>query len=454
MLTKKQYYLSGILAIVLTLCGCTGYLDVKPDKKLVVPETLADLQALLDNYSNIHWDPTIGEVSSDDYYLTDADWASLFNEQDRRIYLWEKEGIYPSLPNDWFRPYRNVYYANVVIENLDRLGRDDANRESWDHLKGQALFLRARAFLSVALLFAVPYEASTAESDLGIPIRLSSNFNTKSERATLEETYRRITGDLMEAAELLPDVPLHVYRPSKPAAQGLLARTFLFMRQYEDCLRYADACLRLKADLLDFNDLDSDAVFPIPEFNGEIIYQSIINSTPLATNRAKIDSTLVSSYREGDLRRVIFFRENSDGSQGFKGSYAPNSNNNLFSGLAVDEMYLMRAECYARLGNPELALSDLNTLLAKRWDKAKFSPVSVSDPEAILAIILSERRKELLMRAIRFPEVKRLNLEGYNIGFERYINGDAYSLTANSPRFVLPIPDNVIELTGMQQNPY
>ncbi|SEK53877.1 RagB/SusD family nutrient uptake outer membrane protein [Parapedobacter koreensis] len=441
-----------LAACALLFCRCNSYLDVKPDKQLVIPETLADLQALLDNYSNVHWDPYIGEVSSDDYYLADTDWSALSDERDRRRYLWEKEGIYPSLSNDWFWPYRNVYYANVVLETLDRIGKGQTNPPDWDHIRGQALFLRARSFLSVALLFSKSYDSSTAATDLGIPIRLSSDFNIQSERASLKDTYTQITEDLVAATEVLPNTPLHVYRASKPAAMALLARMYLFMRDYEKCLYYADACLKLKSDLIDYNTLDSNANFPIPEFNDEIIYQSITYATPLANNRAKIDSILLDSYQEGDLRKRIFFRVNVDGSSGFKGSYY-SASNNLFSGIAVDEVYLMRAECHARLGNLEMALADLNTLLAKRWSDEKFIPLIDDSQDTILATVLTERRKELLMRAIRWPDVKRLNMEGFDISFERRIGDEVYTLAPNGPRFIFPIPDDVIELTGMPQNP-
>ena len=50
-------------------------------------------------------------------------------------------------------------------------------------------------------------------------------------------------------------------------------------------------------------------------------------------------------------------------------------------------------------------------------------------------------------------DVKRLNKEGAGISLTRTVNGKSYSLSPNSSGFVLPIPELVIEASGMPQNP-
>ena len=439
------------LAVLLAFCtsGCETFLDVKPNKKLVIPQSLDDLQALLDYYPSIQFDPAIGEVSADDYYLTTEIWNGLFSENDRQLYIWADEGIYSTSPLDWIYPYRNVYQANVVIENLSAITPSPSTLERWNDIMGQALFLRARAFLSVTLLWAKPYDANSAHTDLGIPIRLSSDFNLVSSRSTLEASYVQVIKDLQGAIDHLPTTVVHPFRASKPAALALLARTYLYMGDYENCLVQANACLTLKDDLLDYNELEKSATYPIPEFNPEILYQATQSSPPIAPTRAKIDSSLHKSYDDNDLRKVLFFRENSDGSHAFRGSY--NSGNTLFSGIATDEVFLMRAECYARLGEYEKGLADLNVLLEKRTLADKFQPISTSD-ESLLQLILEHRRKELLMRGLRWPDIKRFNKDGLNIGLTRVINQKTYSLPANSPRFILPIPDIVLHLSDVQSN--
>ena len=64
-----------------------------------------------------------------------------------------------------------------------------------------------------------------------------------------------------------------------------------------------------------------------------------------------------------------------------------------------------------------------------------------------------ERRKELIFRGLRWIDIKRLNLEGANIEQRRFLDGKEYILEPNSNRYALPLPDDIIRLTWMEQNP-
>jgi hypothetical protein len=113
----------------------------------------------------------------------------------------------------------------------------------------------------------------------------------------------------------------------------------------------------------------------------------------------------------------------------------------------------MRAESFARVGDKDAALLNLNTLLEKRWKSGTFTPVSAASDEEALAIILAERRKELVMRGLRFMDLKRLNKEGANITLTRVVEGQVYTLPPNDLRYALAIPEQVIEVSGLTQNP-
>ncbi|ARS35802.1 RagB/SusD family nutrient uptake outer membrane protein [Pontibacter actiniarum] len=441
------------LLLLCLLAGCETFLDEKPDKAMVVPATLPDLQALLDNYPVLNEnDPGAGEVSADDYYLTDADWESLYQEEDRRMYIWAEDRLFAEQSNDWFFAYRPVYTANTVLETLPLVPRTAANTAAWDNVKGQALFARGRSFLQIALLWSPSYDPATASTDLGIPLRRGTDFNAPSTRSSVQQTYDQILADLTEATALLPRTQVHPVRPSKPAAYALLARTHLALGNYAQVAAYADSALSLHPQLLDFNTLDTTAAYPVPPFNKEILFRSIM-PTPSALNpsRAKITPSLYAAYAPQDLRRTVFFRDNGDGTYSFRGSYEGSLN--LFSGVATDEVYLMRAEAYARLGQVDKALADLNTLLATRWKAGTFEPYSATGKEEALNLVLQERRKELLMRGLRWLDLKRLNSEGAGITLTRTVNGQTYTLPPRDPRYALPLPEEIIELSGMPQNP-
>ena len=226
------------------------------------------------------------------------------------------------------------------------------------------------------------------------------------------------------------------------------------MGNYDSCLHYAERSLSLNNTIVDFNTLNANATFPFaPRYsNKEILFESNLSSGALlTTSRLRIDSTLYRSYEPNDLRKTVFFRNNNNGSFGFKGSYTGSASH--FDGYAVDEVLLMKAECEARKNNITEAMNTLNTLLIKRWKTNTFIPYTAATKEEAMNKILVERRKELLFRGVRWMDIKRLNREGAQIALTRVLGNTTFQLLPGDPRFALPIPELVIELTGMVQNP-
>lgn len=447
---RSRLIFFGILSM--TLLSCQKFLDDKPSASLVVPSSLPDLQALLDYYPKMNTnDAGSGDAAADDYYLSHNDWGAL-SEPLRRTYTWEKEGLFDASTNDWSRTYERVYFANTVLEAVEKIGKDAAGTAEAKNIKGQALFARARSFLQAVFIWSVAYDNNTAATDLGIPLRLTTDFNQPSARSSVFQAYQQIIHDLKEAIPLLPPTPLHKTRPSKPAAYALLGRTFLAMKLYAQAGLYADSCLQLYNSLADFNTLNPAATFPFQQFNAEVIFHSTM-TTPASINssRAKIDSSLYRSYAANDMRKLLYFRNNNNGSFAFKGSY--DGTGIPFTGISVAEVYLTRAEASAREGKISAAVKDLNTVLIKRWKTGTFVPLTAATAAEAVTLVLNERRKELLFRGTRWMDIKRLNKEGNGILLMRNLNGTVFSLQPLSPRYALPIPEDVIDLTGMQQNP-
>lgn len=441
------------ILLILSASACKKYLDKKPDKSLQVPSSIQDLQAVLDNGNlmNGHYGVSFDESSADNFYLKD-DVFNSFNQENRNAYVWSNIN-YSNYPNDWSYVYWVVNAANVVLDNLQNISFTEQDETSWKNVKGSALFFRAYGFLQGAYIFCKAYDENTADQDLGMALRLSSDFNVPSKRASLSETYSRILEDLKDAASLLPDFPQHDFRPSKVSTFALLARTFLSMRMYDSCYNYANLALQLKSDLMDYNDISQTASYPFARFNKEVYFDNTIAQPNYYLSHpyyALVDTVLFQSYDTNDLRRVLYFSSVTNG-HSFKGSYAQY---NPFIGLATDEVYLMRAECEARRGDKNDALADLNTLMSRRWIKGLFIPFSAATPKDALDIILRERRKELIFRNIRWMDIKRLNLDGENISLKRIENGQAFELEPNDSHFALPLPSDITALPGMPQNPY
>lgn len=447
-----KYILSLFIIALLGMIACSeSFLDVKPDKKLVVPSSLDDLQALLD-YFDVHNSnmPGMGELSSDDYYILYDRWTSLSSPYMRNGYIWAKEIWEGSTSIDWNNRYQQIFYANYVLEELEKQERAD-NPAYYDRLKGAALFYRAYAYYQLAQVFCLPYNKSGTNSDYGLPLRLTSDLNVHADRAIVKETYQRIVDDLKEAHGLLPEKDAYKTRPVKAASGALLSRVYLTMQEYDNALVFAESVLGAGYELIDFNNLKTSASYPMERYNSEVIFHSrMTRYTPLSNTRLIIDSTLYHSYATDDLRKAAWFKP-ANGSYTFKGSYCGSLQ--IFNGLAVDECYLTKAECLARSGKVTEAIQTLSELLLKRYKTGTFTRINTTDQQEALSLILQERRKELLFRGIRWTDLRRLNLDATTATtIYRKLDGIIYTLEPNSPNYILPIADDVIQLSNIPQN--
>lgn len=451
MIQNKILNLFLVIGLFIT-ASCQKYLDKKSDANLVVPKTISDIQGLLDdNYLMNSQTPGFGETSSDDYFVPLNTYNS-FPLDWQEVYTWRLEDY--SYSNDWSNCYTPVYSANYSLEQVEKIIKTPQNEASWNNVKGSALFFRAFYFLNLVWEYGKAYDDNTSLTDLGIVLRLTSDFNLPSVRSSVKDCYERIIKDLKEAVEYLPQEASNIMRPSVPTCYAVLARTYLSIRKYDSAYKYADLFLQQKHELLDYNspEVNTQSNVPFQPFNKEIVFyttQSFFYS-PKSPSRARIDTLLYAEFDDNDMRKAAFFREDN-GYFRFKGNYT-SQQTLFFTGVAIDEVYLIRTECAARTGRIETALEDLNTLLEKRYREGTFVPVAVSDASEILQIILKERRKELMMRGLRWIDIKRLNLEGAEIIPKRVIGSTVYQLEVNDRRYALPLPKDIITITGMPQN--
>lgn len=451
---KKILYFLSLLLLTISM-GCQKFLDEKPNSRVAVPETLIDLQALLDRSENMNdKDPAYGEGAADDYFLTSENLVRV-GVKGQEAYVWQQKPY--SFNNDWARSYNTANIANICLDQLVKIERTKENSAAWDNVKGAALFFRSRSFLNLLWIHAKAYDDETAKNDLGIVLRLNSDFNEKSVRANVADSYSQVISDLEESVDLLPIQVDHVMRPSKIAAYALLARTYLSMRKYDLALNYAKKSLELKGDLMDYNEIDVTLQRPFKSFNSEVIFHSSVSSFFIPntqTTYGYVDTILYSYYDDQDLRKQLFFNPTGN-YQVFKGNYMDGLFLHwMFTGLTTAEMYLVRAECYARIGKIGEAMADLNTLLKKRrMGNEHYEGEKPNNKDEALEIILRERRKELLFRGLRWIDVKRLNKEGAGIVLKRVVDGEEYQLPPNDNRYALPLPVDIIDITGIEQNP-
>lgn len=453
---KKYISIYVCLLSLIGLASCKKFLEEKSDKKLAIPETLSDYQALINSTStmNVRF-CGLAEVGSDNYYIRDKEWAAL-DDEPRLAYTWEWNGV---SNGHWSNLYAIIFRANLVLENIGELKVLPARAEEKRQLEGKALFFRAMAHFNVAQVWAPAYKKGGENDQPGIPLRSSYDINEPVTRSTVEQTYGHILEDLRKASELVPVQVTHKAIPGKAAVLALLARVYLSMNDFENALMYADSTLLYNSAILNYNTLNTSSAGPVPVLNEEVIFHAqcvmggAMNATPNTV--AKVDTGLYALYHQNDIRKAAYFGKNNDNTFFFKGGYDQSKSAPRFMGITVSEVLLIKAECEARRNNIEGAMDALNALLVKRWKSGTFVPYQASVQDEALALILEERRKELCFRSgLRWMDLKRFNtLPDERRSIKRLLNGEEVILDSEDKRLLWLIPLDVVRLSGITQNP-
>lgn len=446
---KKIYYI--IIGLLSLGCG-KQFLDKKPAKNLVVMNKISDYQGLIDrtNVMNADAPHTLALISIDDYYVKSEDWNSVSSILQRNAYIWNDEIFEGEDSRDWNNAYERVFYANTAIEGLDGLPEEDKNEVIWKDVKAMALFQRALGHYQVAVLFA----GTDMNSALGVPIRSESDINIPVVRATVSETYRHILRDLEQALDLFSDEPYVPTRPTKESTLMLLAKIHLYLENYDEAFWYANEVLSINAELINFNELELDGIRTFPvygEGNKEIVFNAWTSSITILTDaRMSIDTNLYAMYEENDLRKDAYFM-NVNGDLKFKGSYVGYALG--FAGLSRNECYLIAMEAAVRTEQFDQAITLYNELRRNRFREDNFIPLGTVSDDTLLELILTEKRKELVMRSSRWEDLKRLNRNlKHQTTLLRNINGQQYRLPPNDSRYIMPIPDEVVRISNVIQN--
>lgn len=438
------------LPIVGMFVSCEQFLQIRPDKKLTIPTTTSDLLGLMQDVQTMNYAYAGGlaVVGADVVYLPYENWAGITSVEDRGAYIWEKQPVNALY---WSAGYERILNCNTVIDYLDDVIEDPHITKQT--LKGIALFYRGFTFFDLVQVFSPSYDVRTADNDLGIVLRLNSDVNIKSKRATVAQTYKQLINDLKTAIPLLPLKAQFPTTPTRAAGYAALARIFLAIEDYSNAYLYADSCLQLYNVLLDYAEIEARP-YPFDRFNEEVVFYSQLSGyRVLPESMARVDTILYQSYDQSDLRKTLFFNLNNDGYFSFVGNYSQHSTASKFNGLTTAEVYLIRAESAARAGSIQSALADLNFFRAHRYAPDSNIP-ETADADQIINLVLTERHKEFLHRGLRWQDIRRLaNDIERSVSLKRMFNGELYSLNpAQIKRFAYFIPQEVVERSGIEQN--
>ncbi|WP_456865964.1 RagB/SusD family nutrient uptake outer membrane protein [Galbibacter sp. BG1] len=169
----------------------------------------------------------IAEFSSDNVSLSGTTTDALF-------YTYNYNNITTSgrINDLWSSAYKAIVGCNKVIE----LSTEGEAAES-DQLIGENYYLRAYAFFELVNVFGKPYYQGA--SNLGVPLKLTSDITDIPDRNTVGEVYNQVVEDLLKAESLMSINKTNAYA-TKEAAQALLSRVYLYMGENDKSIKYAD----------------------------------------------------------------------------------------------------------------------------------------------------------------------------------------------------------------------
>ena len=441
-----------LLVALFIFSACDGFLDEKPSSNLLIPKTIQDLEELLDGTTwGINRTPALLELSTDNLSIGDQGFNGL-SVVERNAYIWRAD-IFELAGPDWDFPYRQIFAANVVLDQGKSIKvSNPSEQKALDEVMGRALWMRAQAYFQLLSTFAAPFDPKGPNTSPGVPMRLSPAVGVFVDRGTVGEDYEQVVKDLEMAVGMLPNLADYKTRPSKLSTYALLARIYLAMERYDLAEINAGKALEIYDQLMNYNSLDPKLRYPFPLFNPEVIHHlEMMNYSYMNSGLTFVDHALYQKFEKDDLRKELFFTPAAQGVN-FDGNYS--GSRVRFSGLATNELYLILAESAVRNGRVAEGMRTLNVLLETRWKKGTFIPLSATTQQEALEVILLERRKELLFRGLRWTDLRRLNRDPkYAKVLTRKIGGETFELQPNSIRYVLPIPPEEIQISGIVQNP-
>lgn len=353
----------------------------------------------------------------------------------------------------WESIYGTVYIANFILERLPQVsGVPQAQRQE---VTATARFLRGYAYFIGAYTFG------------GMPLVTTTDIETNRHiaRSSKDDILAFVLDDYNAALGDLPDVPANPGYTSNFAVEAALARYYLYAQDWTNASKYATDVIKSGNYILEPNysnlvtqDFTDESIFEVgytladdPGTDANIGLNNLFEGRReiIPSNQ---EVAVLASKESGDRFSSIVFdsknlKGNDNGWSVAKYGTADQDNNNVVV-FRLGEMYLIRAEARAHLGNVTgtgSAQEDINALRQRANAPIVSSSVSQSK---MLTLIENERSYELAFEGHRWYDLVR--------------TGRAHDvMVAFSPNWkdtyeVWPIPEREIETNAAladEQNP-
>lgn len=476
---KNIILILGIFISVGAFTSCDSFLDQAPDDRMTI-KTLDDVDAVMAEaydkrrtYCGLHFatddaGPTTGVNTS----------YPILND----IYSWKKEitdETHQDNPASFWRvSYASIANSNLVLESIGKMSETEQNSQFAMALKAEALITRAYHHFMLLNTFAKPYNATTANTDKGIPyvIELEKKLIQDYERGTVESTYAKVIEDYEAGIQLmeksLTSFNKNKYRVTIPTAYAIGGRIYLWrnkdQQDNEKSKTYAAKAIEAhggvvmmrkwsdyKNDERGIVDANQAEVGWVQNFATWITANNIYQITISTYNSVKEPSALGKDLRDNGIRYT------KDGDIYIPSYYFATIDRQVANDLfPLSESLLNKIEAEVRLDDFVAAKADMNSFLSSNHD----APLDFTDQdlidtystvgetpltakEAWIQFLLSERRRQFHMKGMRWFDIHR-----YQINIKhRLQDGTLLQLQEELPHFAFEIPQSAIN-TGLPKN--
>lgn len=404
-----------------------------------------------------------------------ADELTLFNLNNSRLLEYYRNNLTSASGINgatflWNVAYDHIFTVNSAIEGLNASNTLTAAVKQ--HLIGEAKFIRAFCYFYLTNIYG------------NVPLILTSNWqaNASTPSALQIDVYKQIISDLKEAKDHLSDKYMasdlvtstaERIRPNKWTAQALLARVYLYTKDWSNAESEATSIINNKTmydtvsisgGVFTKNSLETIwALQPVrsgtASNTGDGILYILPGTGPNTSNYpVYLNNTLVNSFESGDLRKKSWVDSVKPASTAFyfskKYKYGTANSTTTQEYEVVfrfAELYLIRAEARAQQNNLSGAIADLD-VIRKR---AGLSLITNSNPSInqseLLTAILRERQVELFTEwGHRWLDIKRTN----NVDIIMNIVTPQKGAVWSSNKALFPIPYSEIRFNqNLIQNP-
>lgn len=482
---KKFIKYSLLPVLISAALSCKkDFLEIAPKGKLIA-QTVNDYDLLLNNAS-------LSSIGSDaQLFMGDevAAFSNYFNSSElrvQRLFKWA-DTIYQPNENapELNTPLLNLYTYNKIIREVMNATSNTTQGITEKKKSIQAEALAGRAWTNFLLInyYGKPYAKASAATDPGFPIITAADIDeNKFTRASVQQMYDFIIKDLTDALPFLPEKTTSRIRMSKAAAEALLGKVYVFMSRYQDALPLFNAAIAdaaaspLNIRLYDYNVTLSPggSFFPITLFgptspvvfnNEENLYsKTFTNFRGYVSNDIILTPDASELYGSSDLRLLFYSRTPFPAGANLPNGMLRRANGSTAScfGMLLPDIYLLRAECKARLNDLPGATADVKILREKRMPVSDADvPANISgDKNALLNFIMEERIREFAVAGFRWFDMRRLSVDPLfsNAIYKHAVYAPdgtiVASYTLKPERLTLKFPQKLMDQNpGMENNP-